>query len=353
MLNLGMDGFLNSLTVTDPLLKSKEPPEATIPDEFIDMLPLREDSTDKEEDCADKEEEKEESPPEGLYRQLSRTNTHSLPEGIDPSGIVYAAQHAGFTAALLGLNVPLDVGDKKRVQKPVGKRGYRIVTLRLILTVLIIQLYFATEEQLEQWFPMDPSRTDATAGTFKDPGHLLMAPVGFFLTMSGLAPIFCCLSVLLSDLSVLLILGTSVLGPTFRPMMSVIIDFIIRLLLRVVGASVLIPPVPDNSWVLPSWWPTLFSRHDAVVNSFYSARVSISTVLACELIAVTIYAKKRSKKLRALATTIGVVYLAFNILISLALKCSWTFDIIVAVAMTRYSTIAGYRMSNFVDSFMP
>eukprot|EP00467_Chlorarachnion_reptans_P011323 CAMPEP_0114525866 /NCGR_PEP_ID=MMETSP0109-20121206/22675_1 /TAXON_ID=29199 /ORGANISM="Chlorarachnion reptans, Strain CCCM449" /LENGTH=727 /DNA_ID=CAMNT_0001707521 /DNA_START=78 /DNA_END=2261 /DNA_ORIENTATION=+ len=353
MLNLGMDGFFKSLTVTDPTLPKNNSPGVKIPDEFIDILPLPH-VNEEEEDEHENEDDGSKIAPEGFYRQLSRTtNEKKLPQGISLESIAQAAQHSGASATILGFDLPLDKNDKKEAQRPAGKRGYPTVTLRLILTTLALQAYFATEAELENWLPMNPSNSDATAGSFTDPGHLLLAPFGGFLTLSGLAPVVCCISVFLSDVSMLFILAISVLGPTFRPMMSVIVVFYLRLALRIFGASMLVPQVPESVWVLPTWWPTLFSRHDAVANSFFSGRVSIAAVVACELVAVTIFAKKRTKKLRALAAVVGIAYVAFNIVTSLALKASWTFDILVALAMTRYSTIAGYRLATVVDTFMP
>lgn len=72
---------------------------------------------------------------------------------------------------------------------------------------------------------------------FKDVGHQALAPLGDWLVASGWAPVLCGVSLSLSDLSVLAMLGTSLLGPSFRPMLATIMVFVLRILVALLGAS--------------------------------------------------------------------------------------------------------------------
>lgn len=46
-------------------------------------------------------------------------------------------------------------------------------------------------------------------------------------------------------------------------------------------------------------------------------------------------------------------YLGFNIVLSLALRASWSFDALIAVVVARYATIGATRVAVWVDAFMP
>ena len=59
---------------------------------------------------------------------------------------------------------------------------------------------------------------------------------------------------------------------------------------------------------------------------------------------------KWTKHITTLFATIALIY---TVVLSLALKSSWTFDLITAYVVSRLSAVLAYRASPMVDKMMP
>mmetsp|Transcript_8628 Transcript_8628/g.16705 ORF Transcript_8628/g.16705 Transcript_8628/m.16705 type:complete len:677 (-) Transcript_8628:128-2158(-) len=328
MLNMGMDGFFSSLAISDP-----NPAQAGSPASSSSAA----DST------------------EGFYSSLaSATDAKTLPDGVTKDLIRSSAKHAGAVAAILGLDLPLDVKEKRRTQVPPEKRGYQTVLLRLLITYFAVGMWFKTEAMVgdDAWVAGGVDQDPAAQWGSVDILHTLLTPLGATLSVMGLVKPLCALSASVSDLSVLVMIGVSVLGPTYRPLLATTLVMLMRLVVRVLGGCYAVMHVPSSSWNLPEGWPTLFVQRGPAANQFFSARVALATVVAMELLSVTLYTRK-DKKIKALAATGATLYIAFNVVLTLALRASWSFDVAIALLLARYSTIAAHRLSVFVDTFMP
>ena len=187
-----------------------------------------------------------------------------------------------------------------------------------------------------------------------DAGHTAMHSVGAWLQQTGLDGTVCKLSAGLSELTVLVLITISCVGHTFRPMLATIMVFVVRLGIQLLGSDAIVPPAPGAQMVanlLPADWPTLFVPSGAA-ERFCSARVALSAVACAELLCIAIYSD-RGIWIKRVTALVGVSYLSFNVVLVLALKVSWSFDVLIAMVIARYSTIIASRFSVFVDAFMP
>jgi hypothetical protein len=134
--------------------------------------------------------------------------------------------------------------------------------------------------------------------------------------------------------------------------------------MRALGTSRLIPSIATHvtgdsivSMEVATVLPSVFVRHNrAVVGSqtpFFSSSVALTMVFALEMLSVTMYRKDLSNKIRFGAAFVGLACVSYDILLSMALRTSWTFDVVVTVILARYCGISADRYAPWVDAFMP
>ena len=49
----------------------------------------------------------------------------------------------------------------------------------------------------------------------------------------------------------------------------------------------------------------------------------------------------------------GLAFVAYDVVLSLALELAWSFDVIISLIVARYATMAAARLSFLVDVIMP
>eukprot|EP01090_Pellita_catalonica_P018388 TRINITY_DN5924_c0_g1_i1.p1 TRINITY_DN5924_c0_g1~~TRINITY_DN5924_c0_g1_i1.p1 ORF type:complete len:324 (-),score=25.89 TRINITY_DN5924_c0_g1_i1:39-956(-) len=305
---MGIDGLFSSLAVVDPIKKRRG--EKSVKSTDITAL-------------------------------LNQVDEADLPPGVDFKILRRALQSSGLSAGSLGFDVPLDL---KGNRENASTRGLPTVFLRLILVLFGIWLWFRTEAALESSLTAQGfTIVHASKVELKDYGHLALLGLREYILDQGYVHMLCGLSALLSEFCMLGIIVKSVLGHTFRPFLAVMAVFIIRLLMRFLSE---VPYSITNVWALPDGWLTLFIRPETS-HIFFSGRVALAMIVAIELF--------RLAPLRGsiLLKTLGVLMLLFQVVLSLALGASWSFDLIIAIITARYSTIFASKFSKFVDAFMP
>ena len=293
----------------------------------------------------------------------SRSHTQ-FPEGIDIRGVLSSAGHAGMTATILGLDVPIDIKDTPNAhQNRAGLRHrYPAVLLRLLLTAGAIYAWFHFDDPLACLFSSEPAAAlkaePPKLGDFADAGHRALGGLRDWLLKTGWAATLCGVSSCVSEAIGVTIVAVSVLGTTFRPMLSIIFVYLLRSLLLAAGSGDIIG-VPGGSgsgggWGVPDGLPSLFVKHEGAP-LFFSARVALTTVASMELLSVTVHGDYgvKSRHVKRIVAVIAVAILALEVVLSVALRASWTFDVLVAIVFARYSTIGAHRMSPWFDAFMP
>ena len=154
-----------------------------------------------------------------------------------------------------------------------------------------------------------------------------------------------------------MLIVASVLGPSFRPLLSLICTFLVRLAVRLLGATRAVALAPGSAaglWAATPGLPSFLVWHGPHV--FLSARVGAAIVASLELLSITVHGyhiKRASPLVCALTAVAAFALLAFQAGLSLALELSWTFDLVLTFILARYSTIAASRLAPLVDAFMP
>ena len=334
MLNLGIDSFFGSMKVGDPLLASQKQRKAAV-------TAPRGTAIDTEASTG------------GFYAALARTSPKDLPAGITREGILGSVAHAGLSAAMMGLDLPVDPTDSQAHRTRHPSHGKPTVTVRLVLAYAGLAAWRA-------------AALDVATDSSVDPGHALLAPVGAWLLEEGTdrAATACACCNLGTELLALGLLVSSVAGPSFRPALTVMLVFGLRLALSVLGAVHLVLPPPSASWPADeAGWglPAFFVRPGSA--GFFNARVALWAVASLECLAHACFKYAPLNKAahrvdatrasRALAAVAAVALLAFVVGLTLALKVAWTCDVAIALLAARYASIIADRHSPFVDSAMP
>jgi len=215
----------------------------------------------------------------------------------------------------------------------------------------------------ETYFEQEQSSFIMPTSTFVDPGHAFFEPVSrwFLAGDQSRAKIAVGMSCDLSEIIVWTLTFSSIVGRSFRPMLSIVFLFVLRLCMRALGTSRLIPsiatPVTGDSLAVTTLLPSVFVRHNrAVLGSqipFFSSSVALTMVFALEMLSITMYRKGVSNKIRLGAAFVGLACVLYDILLSMALRTSWTFDVVVAVIFARYCGITADRYAPWFDAFMP
>merc|ERR1712032_226611 len=126
-----------------------------------------------------------------------------------------------------------------------------------------------------------------------------------------------------SEIIVLVCISASILGITFRPFLSIILVFVLRILIRLSGALHLVPATA-SIWAEPAGMPRLFVQGAPTSNLFFSGRVALATIACCELMHLALGSSSSLKAgLRLALGGFGMVFLIGTVWVSLALRASW------------------------------
>ena len=314
MVNMGMDGLFSSMQVDDPMRKRK----------------------DKETGA--------------IVRQTTGLSPDDYPQGLTESMLNKIRDAAGLQAAALGFDVDLDIKVAGRTNAT--NRGYPTVLLRLMLLALAVKTWFVSEQALLNSMRLH-DESAPVAVSLADAGHRLAEPLTKFLVDNKLVPLACTISCFAHELATLILIVRGVLGKTFRPLLALTGALTIRLALRLTTQLI---SSPDALWEVPADLPGLF-RQAATSNVFFSARMALATIFVCEAIYTSRKALGQPCSLRLLSKHLvcafSICLFLYTIALSLALRASWSFDLIVAILISRLCTIFAYRFAPFLDKIMP
>ena len=339
MLNLGIDSIFGSLALTDPT-----------------SIKTRGAST------VDIGAQKPSSLPEGLTPMLLRQASGS-------SGFLAWAFFQGGTFDHLRVNLKLS-----KIGQKASARGAATVALRVALVALLLAVWFETEAGLAPPTAIGvaaPARslfTGAAIGPVgagldtadgADRGHALFAPVHELLrAQPRLLFTAVAISRAYAELGVAVAVLVSLLGSTMRPFLSVAAVFVLRIVVRCGG---IVPLVNDAHTLSPQASPVvpyyLFVRPGSR-NLFFDGGVALSVVLAIELYRLAPSTRGGAPLLTFRTPKVawgmfGALFAAFNVALTLSTRSHWTFDVVVALLLSRYATLVSLVLSPSVDAFMP
>jgi len=145
-------------------------------------------------------------------------------------------------------------------------------------------------------------------------------------------------------------------------MLAVILVFVCKAGLNLAGAAMVVNPAPDAAagWPLLAGCPSLFVIRGAEANAFFSSRLALSGVSCGELMLHAIYqynhwgqVQKASLATRVVAAVAAVAIFCLQASLSLAMRVSWTADLIIALVFSRFCNMVAFELSPYVDAYMP
>mmetsp|Transcript_44040 Transcript_44040/g.137974 ORF Transcript_44040/g.137974 Transcript_44040/m.137974 type:complete len:586 (-) Transcript_44040:74-1831(-) len=298
-----------------------------------------------------------------------------LPDGMTPELLDSARGSAGLIAATFGFDLPLDIAKgSHKLRVPALKRGLTTVVLRLVIVLLCASAWYQavgtaadSGRFLVEQRPLGEGAAAASAAPAVDHGQAWMvqhvAPV--LLGDPTIAACACRLSDAVTNLTLVLVVVSSITGTTFRPFLAVIISSAVRHAIQMLGP---VPATSSSTWVAPAegseWWAeTLMAASDPT--AFFSVRVCMSVIALTELLRLVAPDARhaldaprrvlgRGGGFAPAVAALGYLNVLFQIALALGTRASFTFDVIVAFVVGRYSTLfASMYCSSFLDAFMP
>jgi len=288
-----------------------------------------------------------------------------LPYGITQELLVASSRSVGLIAASLGFDVPLDIAGQGKLHRPAFNRGFTTLVLRVIIVGLCAKAW----------------RSALGVATQSD--HLLLPRAGqpdlgqewlahyvtpHLFSNPAVVALACRASDIITNVSLVSMVVSSVVGSTFRPFLSVMIANVFRHIIHQVGpvpavsASMSTWVVADKGSALPALG-LLLGASDPT--AFFSLRVCLSVIALTEVLRAIMpgsqngfdalrFTLSGQKVLRSAIAVLGYLNVLFQVVLALCTRSSFTFDVIIAFVVGRYATLfASMHCSQFLDAFMP
>jgi membrane-associated phospholipid phosphatase len=180
------------------------------------------------------------------------------------------------------------------------------------------------------------SKRGFPAGTVGDNLHSLTAPLNqYLLHHSSLTNSLLIVSSAFIDLFAIFLLLRSIIGPTIRPFLGLLMIFALRQILEALCAL----PQPENMiWHNPGF-PSLLVTYSVANDFFFSGHTSVAVYGALELSRLG----RRWLTFSAIAVTI------FEIVTVLILRVHYTMDVFAAVVTALFVAILADKFAPPVD----
>jgi len=315
VLNLGLDYFFRSLALVDPVGKIENPSEAW--DDLVD-------ATKKKED---------------------------LPPGVTLEQIRLVRQSAGVLSSSLFAALPptLKVGHNAG---SAIKRGYPTVLLRMLMIGFGVWFWMIGASMIlpANSQPHSIQHASHHGAEIYDVGlHLFMPLRAYLDPVPNQVYLYYLVNakMVLSDLLAVIVIAISIMGPTFRPALGGIFALVLRAFSQYMTRFVAEPAtvfLGDNSY------PCLFASA-ATSGSFISPHVIVASVFLVE--SFRFHKEGRASIFVILWRVLAVFALVFQIVVALVLHSNWTFDILIALLLSRYTTMVAEVYTVFIDTVLP
>jgi len=295
-----------------------------------------------------------------------------LPQGITLADLQAAKGSAGLVAASLGFDLPLDIAhDHSKMHRPAIDRGIATVLLRALVVAACVNLWSSAIASSQFLLPESHTAKSPLVyvASSADVGQVWMAkhvsPLIF--SQQSVVEAACLMSDFITHVSMGGLTLTAVAGNSFRPFLSMMIAGFVRYAIHQMG------PVPAVAVGMSQWplgqnsstWIEPLPSSVADTSTFFSIRVCVACIMLGELLNDTLPARRnaaetyghecgKSGTVRAITAFFGSVNVVFQVVLALCMRSSFTFDLIIAFVVGRYSNVvAGMYCSMFLDAFMP
>lgn len=169
--------------------------------------------------------------------------------------------------------------------------------------------------------------------------HELTAPWHHYLaTNTRAANATLITSSLFIDLIGLALIGSAILGPTFGPLLAILIVFGLR---QICQSLCTLPPPPGIIWRKPGF-PTLLVTYEVGNDFFFSGHTALAVLGAIE-----------AAQLGPLWLALAVAFVALGeMIVVLVLRAHYTLDVVTGVFAAFLAADLGTRLSPIVDGWM-
>jgi hypothetical protein len=136
----------------------------------------------------------------------------------------------------------------------------------------------------------------------------------------------------------LFLLGRSILGPTVRPFLALLLVFLMR---QVCQALCIVEPPAGMIWRYPGL-PSLLVTYQVANDMFFSGHTALAVVGAVEL------GRLRFRG----AAALGLAVAAFEIAAVLLLRAHWTMDVVAGALAALVASVAADRAAATLDRWL-
>jgi hypothetical protein len=210
------------------------------------------------------------------------------------------------------------------------------IWVRVLFVVFALAAWFATQRLIGQ--------REAQPGAIYDGMHVLLAVPHQYLqehraAASGLLIVS---SAVIDALGIFLLLR-SVLGPTVRPFLGLLMLFAMRQVCQLLCA---LEPPQGMIWYDPGF-PTLLVTYSVATDFFFSGHTGLAVLGAVELARMGTSPQRRRRWL-----ALGIAIAVFEATTVLVLRAHYTMDVFTGAVVARYASMLAPRISPSCDRLL-
>ncbi len=209
-----------------------------------------------------------------------------------------------------------------------GSNSGRALAMRLIVTAIVLGLWFGTQALIGKRPPFSSGIGDGL--------HVLTAPWNQYLRQHlNATDALLIVSSALVDLSAIFVFAEWVFGSSVRPLLGLFLLIGLRQVMQALCAL----PTPDNMiWRYPGF-PSLLVTYSVANDYFFSGHTAIAVFAATEL------ARLHRRRL----TLLAVVVVLFEVTTVVALRAHYTMDVFAGIMAALYVAHLSERISPALD----
>ena len=214
--------------------------------------------------------------------------------------------------------------------------GRAPIWVRVLFVIVALAAWFATQRMIGE--------REAQPDAIYDAVHVLLeAPHRYLQEHPAAASGLLIVSSAVIDATGIFLLLRSILGPTVRPFLGLLMLFGMRQICQLLCA---LEPPPGIIWYDPGF-PTLLVTYSVATDFFFSGHTGLAVLAAVELARM---GTSPQGKRRWLA--LGIVIVVFEATTVLVLRAHYTMDVFTGAVVARYASILAARLSPSCDRLL-
>lgn len=213
-----------------------------------------------------------------------------------------------------------------------------ILVIRTVITAICIFFWHSTQQFLGRRVCVSAGNTGSP--TIHDEVHWSTSLLHAKLAASPkVADILLAVSSVVVDCLGLFLFGLAIFGPTFEPVIGMVLLFVLRLLAQLLCH---LQPPKGIIWRSPGI-PSLFVTYDVQNDLFFSGHTAFAVYAACVL---------HSLLGNSVGISVGITLVAFQIATVLILRVHYTMDVFTGVFCALYVYEVSHRFSPLIDNLL-